>query len=168
MAESGTWRPSGLILLAPPSRHHALHRHPDLLAHTALRWRRAELTRQTEVVPLRPGLDDLPVLPPIDADPCHQPSGARRRQSFELPAVGPLRMPAHGDLVTSSDYVIDGDAHVREGRPVHLHGALEDLGATTRTHLSRLGRLVCHCIRRHELIDEFEIAFVECLLEQAT
>src|SRR5437763_588762 len=77
-------------------------------------------------------------------------------------------MPAHGDFVASSDYVIDGDAHVREGRAVQLHRVLEDLGATQRTHLSRFGRVVVHCIRRHELIDELEIAFVECLLEQAT
>jgi hypothetical protein len=77
-------------------------------------------------------------------------------------------MPPHHDLIARRDHVIDGDPDIREGRTVHLDRTLENLGATKRTDVSRFGRVMVHSIRRHELIDQCEVALVERLLKQAS
>src|ERR1044072_710482 len=70
----------GRILLAHAPGHEALKHCSDLLADAALRWRGAELARETEVVPFSPRLDDLAVLPVVDADAGHRPAGPGRCQ----------------------------------------------------------------------------------------
>ena len=122
-----TMRGLASVLLAHAARRKALDSRPQPLADAALGRRRAELARETEVVPLRPRLDDLATAPLIDGDACRRRPLARRREALELATMCAFSVPAQGDLVAVRHDVVDDHLQIRETRAVHRDSSLERL-----------------------------------------
>jgi hypothetical protein len=132
-----------------------------------LRRSSAELTRETEV-PFDPCLDDLAVLPLVDADASRRRANPGGGEARDLAAVSTFAMPSRHDLVLGCDLVVDDHLQVGECRAVDAHRAFEQLRPAETTWLSCCRGVMVDRFGCYELSGEREVALVEGFFEQST